>query len=74
VAHQQLRDRLGLCRSLLFLGTAMTVIPGSGAEGRAELESGLKLAHELGNPWGMAPCRPPGVRAAAQRSARKPSS
>ncbi len=31
----------------------MTVIPGSGAEGRAELESGLKLAHELGDAWGI---------------------
>ena len=53
VTHQELGDRLGLCRSLLFLGVAMTVIPGSGPQGRIELEGGLRLAQELGDVWGM---------------------
>jgi hypothetical protein len=31
----------------------MTAIPGSGVHGRIELESGLQLAQELGDAWGI---------------------
>jgi tetratricopeptide (TPR) repeat protein len=51
--HQARGDRLGACRSLIFLATAMTYIPASKEQGRIDLERGLQAAHELGDAWGQ---------------------
>ncbi len=51
--HQARGDRLGACRSLIFLATAMTYIPDSRQQGRIELERGLHRASELGDAWGQ---------------------
>jgi len=51
--HQARGDRLGACRSLIFLATAMTYLPASKEQGRIELERGLQAAHELGDAWGQ---------------------
>ena len=50
--HEARGDRLGMCRSLLFLGCARTYIPASRREGRAQLQQGLEAARELGDAWG----------------------
>jgi predicted ATPase len=50
--HEARGDRLGACRSLLFLGTALTYIPGRKEQGRIELERGLQAAREIDDAWG----------------------
>lgn len=51
--HQARGDRLGACRSLIFLATAMTYLPADKQRGRIELERGLHGARELGDAWGQ---------------------
>ena len=54
VMHQRLEARLGLSRSLLFLGLAKSLTPNGGLPGRIELETGLQIAQQLGDGWGIA--------------------
>jgi predicted ATPase/DNA-binding SARP family transcriptional activator len=50
--HEALGDRLGACRSHIFLATALTHVPSSRELGRIELKRGLRTAHELEDSWG----------------------
>ncbi len=50
--HEARGDRLGVCRSLIFLATALTHISASKEQGRIELKRALLAAHQLEDGWG----------------------
>jgi non-specific serine/threonine protein kinase len=49
--HEAVGDRLGVCRSLLFLGVALGVKPERREASRRALERAVRLARELDDGW-----------------------
>jgi predicted ATPase/DNA-binding SARP family transcriptional activator len=52
--HEQLGDRVGICRSLLFLGVALSQQEQSMPEGQDALRRALAMAEELEDRWAEA--------------------
>ena len=50
--HEQVGDRVGICRSLGFLGAILAQDPPSLREGQAALRRALTIAEELDDAWG----------------------
>ncbi len=50
--HEALVDKPGICRSLVFLGIAMSELPGSEKQGYAALQRAVHMARELDDGWG----------------------
>jgi predicted ATPase/DNA-binding SARP family transcriptional activator len=50
--HEQVGDRVGICRSLGFLGAILAQDPASLSEGQAALLRSLAIAEELDDAWG----------------------
>ena len=50
--HEQVGDRVGICRSLVFLGGALTQHPQTMVEGQDALGRALAIADELEDVWG----------------------
>jgi len=51
--HEQIGDRVGICRSLVFLGGVLTQRPESMTEGQETLRRALAIAQELEDVWGQ---------------------
>jgi hypothetical protein len=49
--HEALGHRLGVSRSLTFLGATMTLIPSSAVHAREDLKRALQTAHALTDSW-----------------------
>jgi hypothetical protein len=50
--HEALGHRLGVSRSLTFLGATMTLIPSRPVQAREDLKRALQTAHALTDSWG----------------------
>jgi tetratricopeptide (TPR) repeat protein len=50
--HEEIGDRVGICRSLVFLGGTLTQHPAAMSEGQELLRRALALARELDDVWG----------------------
>jgi hypothetical protein len=52
--HEALADRLGVCRSLVFMGIAMSQLPDSQEQGYDALRRAVQMARGLEERWGEA--------------------